>query len=201
MHDKISEEILSNLLYSKKQNDFFIATIGKTGDDQELVAYAHSIGYKEFKGLNWIIVIEHETEELFSPISNILTIMIIVITIFAMFALIFSLILSRSITKPIIKVAKVAKEYSKGNLTKKIGINSNDEIGVLSSTFEQMAENLKTQQDNLEDQVVERTNELENKVYELQKFKKVTVGRELKMIELKNKIKELEDRWEKNQSK
>jgi hypothetical protein len=55
-----------------------------------------------------------------------------------------------------------------------------------------MAQSLKKQQDNLENLVVERTKELETKIDELQKYKKVTVGRELKMIELKKRIKELE---------
>jgi len=40
--------------------------------------------------------------------------------------------------------------------------------------------------------------ELDNKVAELERFQKQTVGRELKMIELKNKIKNLEDKSKNN---
>ena len=36
------------------------------------------------------------------------------------------------------------------------------------------------------------TNELQRRVNELERFQKITVGRELRMIELKKKIKELE---------
>lgn len=50
----------------------------------------------------------------------------------------------------------------------------------------------KTLQENLEKKVKERTKELQKRVAELEKFHELTVGRELKMIELKKKIKELE---------
>ncbi len=47
---------------------------------------------------------------------------------------------------------------------------------------------------DLEKSVQERTKDLENKVEELEKFSKLTVGREMRMIELKEKLKELEEK-------
>jgi len=44
---------------------------------------------------------------------------------------------------------------------------------------------------NLEEKVKERTKEVEEKMKELEKFNKLAIGRELKMIELKSQIKEL----------
>jgi len=46
----------------------------------------------------------------------------------------------------------------------------------------------------LEKKVRERTRELQAKVEELEKFQKLAVGREMKMVELKRKIKELEEK-------
>jgi len=46
----------------------------------------------------------------------------------------------------------------------------------------------------LEDKVKQRTQELQEKVNELERFQALTVGRELKMVELKKKIKELEEK-------
>lgn len=45
---------------------------------------------------------------------------------------------------------------------------------------------------DLEQKVSVRTKELEGKIQELEKFKEITIGRELKMIELKNLVKEKE---------
>jgi len=50
----------------------------------------------------------------------------------------------------------------------------------------------------LEKKVKKRTKELEQKIVEMEKFQKFAVGREIKMIELKKKIKELKKRNNKN---
>jgi len=47
---------------------------------------------------------------------------------------------------------------------------------------------------NLENEVSKRTGELEKKMYELEKFNRLAVDRELKMIELKKEIKILKER-------
>jgi len=52
-------------------------------------------------------------------------------------------------------------------------------------------EKLKRAKENLETEVAERTRELQAKVLELEKFNKVAVGRELKMVELKEEIVQL----------
>lgn len=44
----------------------------------------------------------------------------------------------------------------------------------------------------LEEKVEERTNDLQEKMRELERFNRLSVGRELKMIELKNRIKDME---------
>jgi PAS domain S-box-containing protein len=58
---------------------------------------------------------------------------------------------------------------------------------------------LKELQAELEEKVEERTKELKLKVEELEKFHKLAVGRELKMIELKEEIEKLKSKLEKNQ--
>jgi len=46
---------------------------------------------------------------------------------------------------------------------------------------------------SLDEQVKERTKELQKKIEELERFSRLTVGRELKMVELKREIKKLEE--------
>jgi C4-dicarboxylate-specific signal transduction histidine kinase len=52
---------------------------------------------------------------------------------------------------------------------------------------------LKELAESLEDKVKERTKELQERLVELERFHDVTVGRELKMIELKKKIADLQE--------
>jgi len=55
-------------------------------------------------------------------------------------------------------------------------------------------EELQKYRDRLEDLVKERTAELEKKIAEIERLNRLFVGRELRMVELKEKIKELEGR-------
>jgi len=56
---------------------------------------------------------------------------------------------------------------------------------------------LKELAESLDEQVRERTKELQKRIGELEKFHKLTVGRELKMVELKKEIKGLKEELEK----
>jgi len=50
---------------------------------------------------------------------------------------------------------------------------------------------IKVLREGLERKVIERTQELSQRINELERFHKLTIGRELRIIELKNKIKEM----------
>ena len=89
---------------------------------------------------------------------------------------------------------KVTKENKK---RKKVILEATKEIPEEILNREKMILWKKEEKERLESMVRQRTKELQAKVEELEKFHKLAVGRELKMIELKEKIKELEERLEK----
>ena len=129
----------------------------------------------------------------------------IIILLLAEFLLI--IIFSRRFIRPIKKLTDYAAEIGKGNLEIKIKIKSKDEVGKLANAFSRMAQDLKKSKNELEKysqdlerQISKRTKELVVKVEELEKFQELTVGRELKMIDLKKKIKEIEEKF-KNSNK
>lgn len=130
----------------------------------------------------------------------------------------FGLFWARSITNPIQKLIRGVEEIAKGKLDIKVNVKTNDEIETLADAFNKMASELKTKTEALEEEkasleikvrartealleeralleekVKERTKELREKIEELEKFHKLAVGRELKMIELKEEIKKLKE--------
>lgn len=67
---------------------------------------------------------------------------------------------ARYFTKPITNLMKGTKEIAKGNLDHYIAINSNDEIGMLANSFNEMTQELKnsmTSRDILSNEIAERT--------------------------------------------
>ncbi len=77
-------------------------------------------------------------------------VIIIVETLFAtsLIAILLSFILAKTITNPIEKLTKGADKISKGDFSAKLSISSQDEIGVLTETFNNMANTLKNTLDD-----------------------------------------------------
>lgn len=97
------------------------------------------------------------------------------------------LTISRIILGPIRKIETETEIIGKGNLNHQININSKDEIGRLAGAINSMTRNLRISMKEAEDY----KKHLEIRVGELERFHELTVDREHRMIELKEKIKEL----------
>lgn len=96
-------------------------------------------------------------------------------------------ILLFNLVRPLSKLKEATKKIAAGELDQKLEIVANDEVGELYAGFNKMASDLKESRSNIEQKIAERTDEL-------QKLNKFMTGREIKMIELKEKIKELEEK-------
>lgn len=117
------------------------------------------------------------------------------------------------ITRPILALVRGARNITAGKLDVEIEKFYEDEIGELVENFNKMAENLKKSRatleeaktvleirvrartrelnelaGSLENKVEERTRELKARLAELERFQKLTIGRELKMVELKKEL-------------
>ncbi len=127
-----------------------------------------------------------------------------------------SLILTEKIINPLLKLRDMIAKIRKGEFSERIDISTGDEIEEIGNDFNKMTEDLERNKqeleesnqilevrvrartkelqelaDTLEDKIEARTEELQRKVEELEKFHRLTVGREKKMIELKEENSEL----------
>ena len=126
-----------------------------------------------------------------------------------------SIFIARGITNPLRELVEKTKEVTTGKLDVKIEAKTRDELAELIESFNKMAEDLKEAKTVLEikveartrelkelaekqeELVGQKTTELQEKVEELERFNKLAVGRELKMIELKKEIEKLKKELEK----
>ncbi len=69
-------------------------------------------------------------------------------------------LLSRRITRPILAISNAADRFAQGDLSQMVPIMTEDEVGQLAQTFNQMAGQLKSSFETLEHRVAERTAEL-----------------------------------------
>lgn len=138
------------------------------------------------------LLAEISTEEAFLILKDIKNTLVLLFMGTLVLIILISLYMSKSISLPVKKLQESAKKISEGLLDEHIELKGRDEIGELARSFEHMRQEVKNSKSHLEEKVAQRTKELNEKVEELERFNKLTVDRELKMIELKKRIEELE---------
>lgn len=135
------------------------------------------------------------------PITALVRLNIFMGTILGLFLLFVLYLILYWLTRKILIVTEAVEAVTAGDLNVNIKKISDDELGRLAVNFNGLTETLSRQnkeiiqyRENLENKVQERTAELQAKNFELERFNKLTVDRELKMIELKARIEELENK-------
>lgn len=127
--------------------------------------------------------------------------------------ILFAILLTSRMLKPLSKLLNIVKRAGKGNLDIKLEIESRDEIGELAEEVNSMIKRLRVALEaledekkvleiqvkartkeleesafNLDEQIKQRTKELRKRIEELERLHRLTVGRELKMLELKKQL-------------
>jgi len=101
----------------------------------------------------------------------------ILATIMIITLLIVSFLIAKMVSKPIVNLEAISEEIYNGDLSKRVKIETSDEIGKLSLTFNKMIDRLEKSQyelkeshNELEERVRQRTDELENKSKQLEEL-------------------------------
>lgn len=127
-------------------------------EDNEKV-YTKIFEYKK-SGVNWLVITSISENMLTKELkSNIHTSMVVTI-IALILAVIIHIKSTEVILKPVKHLLKTVEGFSKGDLSQRVIVFRNDEIGKLSKGFNQMAEELHSLINNLEEKVRDRTDEL-----------------------------------------
>jgi len=167
----------------------------------------------------WELVIFRQISEIYKPTSILESNLALITFIILIFLFIISIFFSQLIVSPIKKLHSGMEIIRKGNLDYRVDIRTNDEIEDLGTAFNRMTEELeryhsaseeskailqikvkaRTKEleelaEGLDNKVEDRTKPLEERLSELEKFHKLTVGREIKMIKLKKEIQKLKNR-------
>jgi len=96
------------------------------------------------EGLNWVILAEIDESEAFSSVVDIRNLNVMIGLIGLIIIAVLAFIIGVSVTKPIINVTSILKDIAEGDgdLTKRVSINSKDEIGIMANYFNQFADSV-----------------------------------------------------------
>lgn len=210
MMGKIIEDPFLGSEEVKNRNSYF------RGEKIKLIAHPMKIELKEkpwtlFLGVSFKQLRMAQREIIFLSIG-----LLVMIVIFIGFI---SYYFSKRITAPLKLLAKDLGIIGKGNLRHRVKIRTGDEIEEVGGAVNKMTEELeathfaieeskktleikvraRTQElrefaADLEEKVKERTKELQERIDELERFHRLTVGRELRMLELKKSLRETQEK-------
>jgi HAMP domain-containing protein len=158
-------------------------------------------------------------DELLIAYDNIKIQAILLLLLILFLVVLVSLLVSRQLIVPLKEILRCTREVSQGNMDVKVKVKTKDEMEELANSFNKMMQDLKKFHSALEEnkavleikvaaktrelrelaralgkRVEERTRNLQDKMAELERFNKLTIGREMKMVELKKEIKKLKEK-------
>ncbi len=134
---KLIEPKTGELTYGVKQ-----CLAGNVGSDAK--------GYNDYAGIpvlgvwdwlpefNWGVITEIDRAEAYGPVYNLKYIVLALMLAIAFPFLLVAYLLGKRLSSPIIQLKEVTEEITSGDLTKKVDIKSNNEIGELATSFNVM---------------------------------------------------------------
>ncbi|MEA1906543.1 MAG: ATP-binding protein, partial [Euryarchaeota archaeon] len=133
--------------------------------------------------MGWTLVAEMGTEDAFAPVARIGDTMLLILVGLLLLGIISAILISGSITEPIVRLHKGTEEIIAGNLDYRVGTRAEDEIGQLSRAFDEVTASTKESRKELEEyskglegMVEERTAELDRKVAESEQQRLATLN-------------------------
>ena len=106
--------------------------------------------------VHWVILAEIDVSEAFSSVFALRERLIFLGFVILFMAAIAGVLISRTISKPILSLARVAEEFGRGDLSHRSSVSGSDEFAHLASTFNAMAGGIEQKTRQLEAEIAER---------------------------------------------
>lgn len=116
-------------------------------DTKTVMGYRHTPVLSSYSPLNiedlhWALMSEMEEKEVFLPITKLRKKLIVTVLVIAALGLIFGIWVSKAVNRSVFRLIEGTKKFGAGDFSSRITVDSADEIGDLSASFNEMAENL-----------------------------------------------------------
>lgn len=139
----------------------FEITVAADENHDVIVSHVREQGYKEYAGNNWVLLIEKPLAEAIAPMRTFTSAMGLMAAAITLVSALCIIALMFQIIRPIQKLTAVTSRLAKGDFSIRVPVRSNDEIGMLGTAFNTMAQELQQLYTGLEEKVREQTQELQ----------------------------------------
>ncbi len=161
-----------------------VKSVRFTSERSSNFSYEYPAGVEKISGLavvdftffNWVCGVGINNEDIFAPVQDLKNVLVAATVFFSLLILALTFSVAGQISTPLRKLTAGARVIAGGDLSQRVEVSSQDEIGELAVTFNEMAESLQERSQalidlnrQLEQKVAERTRELEESHEQVQK--------------------------------
>lgn len=133
-------------------------------------AYTYQKDFKDLPNLHWRLLLLQDPGHVFASISSLKRATVYTILIFVGILSVVAFVFADRLSRPISIISSAAQALGQGDLDTRVPVTGHDEIGILSESFNTMAQNVQQSNDSLQDAIEQqrRAEEaLENLNYDL----------------------------------
>lgn len=145
------------------ETDSAVITFARGGED-------YMAAQSLVRNTKWKVMVTMPEHKLLQPATEFLRIAVSSAALLLLIGIVLTWLISRSITKPLEKLAVAARGIAKGDFSQTVELDRADELAVLSHAFNVMAKEVNDTQKSLETNVAKRTAQLEQANKELEAF-------------------------------
>ena len=146
--------------------------------DYERDGERHLVSAMAIPGSPWTVAVGFPRDTVDAPVAAFLRRIALIAAIALLAGLLVAWRMSRRITTPLVELTSAAEGIAGGSYGTQVTVQSNDELGRLASSFSRMSAEVQRSRDHLEDQVRERTRELNDALRQLHETQDALVRRE-----------------------
>ena len=128
---------------------------------RSIVSTSNTNDKQAIQTLGWYVVAHQDIAEALAPADTTVRIIVLTALVVLLLASLLAFYLGNVLTKPLTLLTSVATQVAEGNLTVQAPVTSHDEIGTLTTTFNNMTGQLHTLIGSMEQRIAERTRDLE----------------------------------------
>jgi len=110
----------------------------------ELYAFALERGYRNYSGDGWMLILNIPTSVAFAPAVELRNRVLLILAVMSVYSFVVVALFSRSVTRPLSELSEASAKIGMGRLDTRVEAGATGEIGFLASSFNRMAENLKS---------------------------------------------------------
>lgn len=138
-----TDSTLFNTVEELQQGDSGVIN-GQSSQQQEaLIGYAASAGYRDFPGNDWVLLVSEAKDIALVSISQLRLYLMIVAVVILLVLLLSATLVSRHLSLPLLNLKTVALKIAEGKLNEPISIKGDIEIQDLAFAMETMVTNLR----------------------------------------------------------